>query len=208
MLHFKDRVDAGQQLAHKLLDYQHNAHVVVLGIARGGAVTAHTIAQILRVPFDIVVARKIGSRFNPEMGLGAISEDGSLVLDKHFMRLMSETTESLRPVIEKEMKELERRKKLYRNGRSLHDIHNKIVILVDDGVATGGTMKATLKMVRAQAQQVIVAVPVASSEFLNEMRHEGIQVVCLTLLDSLGGISPFYEHFPQITDDEVTQLLG
>lgn len=207
-MRFKDRNDAGQQLAHKLLEYANNPQVRVCGLARGGVVTAHTIAQVLQVPCDVIIVRKIGSLYNPELALGALSEDGSLMLDAHYMRLVGETAASLQPVIEQEMQELERRKKIYRGGKALPDMHNKIVILADDGVATGSTMKAALKTVIAQKpQQIIIAVPVASSEFLNDMRQEGIKVVCITLLDPVGAISPFYEHFPQVTDEQVVQLL-
>ena len=208
MIRFKDRSDAGEQLAHRLLEYANNPQVCVLGLARGGMVTAHAIAKILHVPCDVIVVRKIGSPYNPEMALGALSEDGSVILDAHFMRLMGETTASLQPILEKEKHELERRKNLYRDGRPLPDVRHKIVILADDGVATGATMKAALKTVRAQEpQKIIIAVPVASSEFLNDMRHEGIHVVCITLLDPMGAISPFYERFPQVTDNQVVQLL-
>lgn len=208
MIRFKDRRDAGQQLAHKLLEYANNAQVRVLGLARGGVVTAHEIAHMLHVPCTVIVVRKIGSPYYPELALGALSEDGAIILDAHTMNVMGETPVSLRSSIAHEMQELERRKKLYRGGQPLPDLHQKIVILADDGIATGATMKAALKTVRAlNPQQIIIAVPVVSSKFLNEMRHEGIHVVCVTLLDPLIAISQFYESFPQVTDDEVVKLL-
>jgi putative phosphoribosyl transferase len=208
MKQFRDRVDAAKQLAQKLVSYINNPDVIVLGLARGGVVTAHTLAQELHVPWDVVIVRKIASPRNPEFALGALSEDGSLDLNEHAMQLMGETRESLSDVIDSEEEELERRKQIYRKGKSPKNLRNKIVILTDDGVATGATMRAALKTIRVQQpKKIIIAVPVASAEFVGAMRNQVDDVVVLTMLDPFGAISLFYQEFPQISDEEVIKLL-
>ena len=205
---FKDRVDAGRQLAERLMKYKHHPDTIVLGLPRGGVVTAYEIARILSLPLDIIVPRKIGAPFNPELAVGAITEDGSLVLNDDIMTSLGLSVQDLQSIIEKEKQEAERRLKLYRAGRPDLNLKNKTVILVDDGIATGATMQAAIASAKARgARTIIVAVPVAPPTALDELRPQVDEIVTLLITDHFWGISAFYENFVQTEDNQVLDLM-
>lgn len=203
---FQDRVDAGRQLSKKLLSFKGDPNLIVLGLPRGGVVVAAEVAQALQAPLDIVVPRKIGHPENPELAIGAISEEGERVFQESFLALISE--EYLLSEIEKEKKEAQRRLKVYRGERPSLSLKQKTVILVDDGIATGATMHAGILSVRRKgAQKVIVAAPVVAPDTLRVLRGEADDVVFLDAPESFGAVGMFYLSFEQTSDDEVIEIL-
>jgi putative phosphoribosyl transferase len=205
---FKDRVDAAKLLAQQLLEYKDKPETIVLGLPRGGVVTAYEVAQILRLPLDIVVPRKIGAPQNQELAVAAIAEDGSLIINDQLMNYLGLQLDDLQNLIEKEKQESARRMKLYRAGRPPLELAGKTVILVDDGMATGATMRAALMSARSRgAKSIIVAVPVAPAEVLDEIRTEVDVLMCLSSPEQFFGVGGFYEHFPQVQDQEVIDLM-
>ena len=205
---FKNRIDAGRLLAQRLIEYKDNPEVIVLGLPRGGVVTAYEIAYALNVPLDIVVPRKIGAPQNQELAVAAIAEDGSLIINDELMNYLGLQLDDLQNLIEKEKQESARRMNLYRAGREPLELAGKIVILVDDGIATGATMRAALLSVRSRgAKSIVVAVPVASAQALEDIRSEVDDLVCLLMPEQFFGVGGFYEDFPQIKDQEVIDLM-
>jgi putative phosphoribosyl transferase len=205
---FKDRVEAGKLLAQQLLQYKDKPDAIVLGLPRGGVVTAYEVAHILGVPLDIVVPRKIGAPQNQELAVAAIAEDGSLIINDQLMNYLGLQLDDLQNLIEKEKNESARRMKLYRADRAPLDLADKIVILVDDGIATGATMKAALMSARSRgAKFIIVAVPVAPAEVLDDIRPEVDGLICLLTPEQFFGVGGFYTQFPQVEDQEVIELL-
>lgn len=208
MIHFKDRFDAGKKLAHKLSCYKNDDHTLVLALPRGGVVCAYEIASYLSLPLDSIVVRKIGAPFNQELALGAVTETGEVCLDKKLMNMLSVTETDLSPIINEEKDEMKRRLAIYRKGLPERVIKDKIIILVDDGIATGATMKAALQTVqRDSPQKIVVAVPVVSQKSLQEIRTIADEVVTLEEAVDFHGIGQFYESFEPISDAEVIRLL-
>lgn len=203
----KDRADAGVKLAERLKEFAGRDDVLLYALPRGGAVVAASIAKALKMPFDVLVTRKIGAPNNEEYAIGALSETGETVWneaerDAHDAKQIGE-------IIEKEKKESARRVKKYRQERPLPSFEGKTVVIVDDGVATGLTMQAAIKGARHQgAARVLVAVPHGAKESLAELRRFGAEVVALDEPDFYGAVGQFYESFPQIEDDEVLALLA
>jgi len=184
---FVDRADAGRQLAEKLQDY--NAQVgVVVALPRGGVVVGDVVAKALGWPMEVLVVRKIGAPSSPEYGVGAIAEGG--------VRIGKQD--------EKEEEELRRRVKMYKRGRGLPDLENKVVMIVDDGLATGMTMRAAIMAVnKLRPGKIIVAVPVASKETIEELG----EVVCVKEVEYFDGVGAYYENFEQVTDEEVVAIM-
>lgn len=206
---FKDRVEAGKLLAQRLLEYKDKSDTIVLGLPRGGIVTAYEVARILGLPLDIVVPRKIGAPQNQELAVAAIAEDGSLIINDELMNYLGLQLDDLQNLIEKEKQESARRMKLYRAGRAPLDLVDKTVILVDDGIATGATMKAALMSARSRgAKSIIIAVPVAPAEVLDDLRTEVDSLICLLTPEQFFGVGGFYQNFPQVHDQEVIELMG
>jgi len=206
---FKDRIDAGKQLAQRLLAYKDKPNVVVLGLTRGGVVPAFYVAQALNVPMDIIITRKIGAPGNSELAVGALAEDGTVVFNDQLMRSLGLTARALENSIEVEKNEAARRIELYRAGRNPLDLTGKTVILVDDGVATGATMRASIVSARLRgAKYIVVAVPVAPAESLDEIRHEADELICLNMPEAFWGVGGSYQSFPQVNDQEVIDLLA
>lgn len=206
---FKDRVDAGKLLAQQLLEYKDKPEVIVLGLPRGGVVTAFEIAKILDVPLDIVVPRKIGAPLNPELAVAAIAEDGSIIINDQLMNNLGLQLDDLQDLITTEKQEAARRMKLYRIGRPPLELAGKTVILVDDGIATGATMRAAISSVRSRgAKSIVVAVPVAPPDAIEEIRSEVEDLVCLFMTENFLGIGDFYDEFSQTKDQEVIDLMA
>jgi putative phosphoribosyl transferase len=207
MAFFVDRVDAGKHLALALKDFS-GENGVVLAIPRGGVVVGFEIAQVLSVPLDVIIPRKIGAPDNPELAIGAIAEDGTVILDDHLITYLGVTREYIKEELERQKHEIERRLKLYRQVASYSNLKQLDVIVVDDGIATGSTMKAALASVKNRgAASVTVAVPVGSPSTIDELEKMADRVVCLYTPEFFQARGEFYEDFSQTSDQEVIGLL-
>jgi putative phosphoribosyl transferase len=204
---FADRRDAGERLATSLEPLK-DEDVVVLGIPRGGVEVAAVVAETLGAPLDIVVPRKIGAPGNPELGLGAVAEDVE-VLDQHLIRVLGVSEEYLRAEIADQRDEIARRSSLYRSGRLPVDLAGKVAVVVDDGVATGGTAAAALRWARARgASRVILAVPVAPGEAVSRLKDEADEIRVLATPVPFFAVGQWYRSFPQVPDGRVIELLS
>lgn len=203
---FRDRTEAGEKLAEALAQYQGADNVVVVALPRGGVVPGRIIADALSAPLDIVVPRKIGFPGNPEYAIGAITEHGeSIFNEQERMRVDSAY---LKETQEKEQQEAKRRLRVYREGMGERSFKGKTVIVVDDGVATGLTMQAAIASLKAQgAQKVVVAVPIGAPDSMATLRQQADDVVVLDEPQLFMAIGQFYREFPQVSDEEVLQLL-
>lgn len=205
---FQDRQEAGRLLAKKLMHLAGQKNIVVLGLARGGVVVAYEVAKALALPLNVVVPRKIGAPGNPELALGSIMEDGEGVFNDSIIRMMGVSPSYLKQEIEKEKKRAHQRLTLYRQHAPMPDIKDHTVILVDDGIATGSTMLASIQAMRkGNAENVIVAVPVSSLDALLRMEEAADEVVCLYSPEDFFGVGQFYSRFSQTEDEEVVRLL-
>lgn len=206
---FKDRRDAGTKLALKLRSYKDSAHAIVLGLPRGGVVVAYEVAKQLNLPLDIIVACKISLPINPEMALGAITSDGETVFDNEIIQMLQVGQDYIDHEVEKEKKEALRRLACYRKNKKSLSLQGKIVILIDDGVATGATMKVAIKSVSAMgAKKIIIAIPVAPPEFIQEIKKKVDAVICLEEPEGFVAVGAYYENFAQVKDAEVIDLLN
>ncbi|HEY9888002.1 MAG TPA: phosphoribosyltransferase [Candidatus Obscuribacterales bacterium] len=206
---FYDRTAVGQQLAEQLKAYAQRRDVIVLGLPRGGVPVAYEIAQALQVPLDVCLVRKLGVPHQPELALGAIASGGVRVLNFELIATLGITSKTIDVVAAHELRELQRRDRAYRGDRPQPQIAGQTVILVDDGVATGATMRAAIAVLRSQQPAaVVVAVPVAPVETYAALRDEVDRVVCLSTPVPFYSISLWYDKFPQVTDAEVQTLLA
>lgn len=204
---FQDRVDAGLRLAEALKVHA-GAEVVVLGIPRGGVLVGEVVARTLAVPLDIVVPRKVGAPGNPELGLGAVAP-GVRVLDPWLIERLGVSEAYLEREIAIQQAETERRLQAYRGDRAPLDLSGKTAVVVDDGVATGGTAIAALRWARAQgAATVVLAVPVAPPQTMDRLRHEADVVVVLATPEPFFAVGEWYGSFDQTTDEEVLEALA
>lgn len=204
---FKDRRDAGRKLAQALLAHTVSKDAVVIALPRGGVVVAYEIAQKLSLPLDVLIVRKIGAPGNPEFGLGAIAEDESLILNMDIIQELGLSQKQVQEVQKKEIQELVRRLRMYRR-HPLIKVEGKIVILVDDGVATGVTVTAAIAALKKKkAGKIILAVPVAEASTISRLQKQADKVICLFMPDEMRAIGNFYKSFKQVTDSEVIQLL-
>jgi putative phosphoribosyl transferase len=206
---FADRRQAGRALALKLRLYAGRPDVIVLGIPRGGVPVAAEVARALRVPLDVFVVRKVGAPGQPELAVGAIASGGVEVWNPYAVATLGLTADGLSSLAAEEQPELERRERLYRGGRPLPDLHGKTVLLVDDGIATGSSMRAAIQAARRhQAWRIVVAAPVVAPASRRELEEEdGVAVVALAEPDSFYAVGQFYREFPQVSDEEVQTLL-
>lgn len=209
MSHFRDRRDAGERLARALSGFANQPDVIVLGLPRGGVPVAHEVAEALRAPLDVFVVRKLGMPWHEELAIGAIASGGVRILDRDAIRLGSVTEDQLRQVTAREQAELERRERLYRGSRPFPDLHGKTVILVDDGLATGSTMRAAVEALRQEGPaQVIVAVPVGAPDTCDALRELADDVVCAITPEPFHAVGLWYADFSETTDDEIHDLLA
>lgn len=209
MSHFRDRRDAGERLARALSGFANRPDVIVLGLPRGGVPVAHEVAEALRAPLDVFVVRKLGMPWHEELAIGAIASGGVRILDRDAIRLGSVTEDQLRQVTAREQAELERRERLYRGSRPFPDLHGKTVILVDDGLATGSTMRAAVEALRQEGPaQVIVAVPVGAPDTCDALRELADDVVCAITPEPFYAVGLWYADFSETTDDEIHDLLA
>jgi putative phosphoribosyl transferase len=206
---FKNRRDAGRRLAARLLEYK-SEHPVVLALPRGGVPVAYEVAMALNAPLDVVVVRKLGAPGQPELGIGAVvgGDRPQSVLNEEVLRLLDVPEDYLNREIALELQEVQKREERYRSGRSPERIEGRPAILVDDGIATGGSVRAALRAVRHSApKRLILAVPVAPPETVDSLQPEVDELVCLSMPVFFRAVGQFYEDFRQTTDEEVVQLL-
>ncbi len=205
---FRDRTEAGKQLAAKLAAYAHQPDVLVLGLPRGGVPVAYEVAMALGVPLDVLVVRKLGVPGEEELALGAIASGGVRVLNADVVRMLGIADVAIDAIAAREQRELARRERLYRGDRPWPELRGRTVILVDDGIATGATMRAAITAVRQQEPtRVVVAVPVAAASTCEELRAAGTDVVCVHTPRLFFAIGIWYDEFGQTTDSEIQTLL-
>jgi putative phosphoribosyl transferase len=206
-MRFRDREEAGRLLAEELRRYAREAPVI-LGLPRGGVAVGYEVARALDVPLDVIISRKLGVPWHPELGMGALAEGGALYLNQEVQAAAALSPEELRAVIAEETREVERRVQLYRGGRPLPALEGRTVILVDDGLATGGTARAAVRALRGfGARRIILAVPVAAAQTAEPLRKEVDELVCIQEPGNLWAIGNWYEDFHQMSDEEVLILL-
>jgi putative phosphoribosyl transferase len=206
---FRDRAEAGRLLAERLRGYSGRDDVVVLALPRGGVPVAYEVAKALGAPLHPFVVRKLGVPGYEELAMGAIASGGLLLLDEGLVTRLGIGREQLERAIAAESRELERRQAEYGDGRALPDLEGKTVILVDDGLATGSTMRAAVEAIRAQEPEaLVVAVPVAARQTCESLRPEVDELVCAYTPDPFHAVGLWYDDFTQTDDDEVRDLLA
>ncbi len=205
---FRNRADAGRQLAARLACYAYRPDVLVLALPRGGVPVAFEVAQALDAPLDIFLVRKLGVPGHEELAMGAIATGGVQVLNTEVVRGLGIPEDVLATVAAREEHELQRRERLYRGNRPAPEVAGRIVLLVDDGLATGSTMRAAVAALRRrQAGRIVVAVPVGSAETCAELGAEADEVVCAHMPEHFHAVGIWYADFTQTTDAEVRDLL-
>lgn len=206
---FKDRRDAGRQLAAKLKEYKRHPGVLVLGLPRGGVVIADEVAKELDTPFEILLVRKLGVPWQRELAMGAVGEGGVLVLNPEIIEALDLSAVEIEKAAEEEKKEILRRQLAYRGHHAPPVVAGREVIVIDDGLATGATMKAAVQTLKKRgAKKIIVAVPVGDSETCREMGKEADKVICLSTPHPLQSIGQWYYDFQQVSENEVVGLLA
>ncbi len=205
---FKDRKDAAQKLIPKLQEYKKNPQAIVLALPRGGIILAYEIAKEFKLPLDLIISQKIGAPFLKELAIGAIAEDGESFFDENIISSYEISEEYIEQETKEKIKEATRRVNLYRKNLPPLNLQDKIAILVDDGVATGATMLVTIKSVKARkAKKIVVAIPVIAPDSLRKIEKEVDQIIYLDAPLNFGAVGEFYEHFDQIDDNKVIELL-
>lgn len=205
---YRDRVHAGRQLAAALKEYAGDPDTIIIALPRGGVIVGAEVAKALHLTLDIVCPRKVGAPFNEEYAIGAITETGEGIISQDIVRELGVSQEYLKKTIEEETKKAKWRLDHYRKNRPPRNLKGKRVIIVDDGLATGSTMRAALKTLRAEeAKEIIMAVPVAPADTLEKLEKEADKTVCLSVPPTFYAVGQFYDFFDQTTDEEVIALL-
>jgi putative phosphoribosyl transferase len=208
LMMLKDRIDGGKKLSEWVLHYKGEPGLIVLGLPRGGVVVANEVAKVLDAPLDIIVPRKVGAPFSPELAVAAVTEDGTVLYNEDLMKELGISVDDIDDTVEQEKKEAMRRMDLYRGDRPPLDLKDKTVLLVDDGIATGYTMKAAIMSARLRgAKKVIVAVPVIPPDKLLTMQELADAVHYVLMPEIFYSVGEFYEEFRQVTDDQVIEIL-
>jgi len=207
---FSNRTEAGRKLAKALAFYKEQ-HPVILALPRGGAPVAAEIAAALETPLDLVLVRKIGVPFQPELAMGAVidGQEPLVVRNEQVIRMAEINESEFDAIRDRELEEIERRRKLYLGNRPHPELKGQTVIIVDDGIATGATIRVALRAIRMRKpRKLILAVPVAPTQSLDELRTEADEIVCLEDYEDFGAIGLYYSDFRQISDAEVIKLLA
>src|SRR5438067_3492348 len=205
---FPNRTEAGRLLAEKLVQYAGRDDVIVLGLPRGGVPVAYEVAKRLGAPLDVFIVRKLGVPGFEELAAGAIASGGVRVLNEDVIRAIPHAEEAIEAVTTRETAELARREQEYRDGRLAPELRDRVVILIDDGLATGATMRAAVKALRQSgAAKIVVAVPVGPPDTCREFEEEADEVVCASEPEFFQAVGQYYEDFSQTSDDEVRDLL-
>jgi predicted phosphoribosyltransferase len=208
MIRFRDRREAGRILAQELLQYANRPDVIILALPRGGVPVAYEVALALNAPLDVFIVRKLGLPGHEELAIGAIASGGVRVLNEDLIRALYIPAEVIELVAQRELQELERRERLYRGDRRPPDVHDRTVILIDDGLATGASMRAAVAALRAQnPNRLVVAVPTAAPETCDAFAAEVDEIVCATTPEPFLGVGRWYEDFSQTTDEGVRLFL-
>ena len=206
---FLDRVEGGRALAGLLWRYARRPDTVVLGLPRGGVPVAYEVARALAAPLDVFLVRKLGAPMHEELAMGAIASGGVRVINREVVEELSIRPEQIEVTAARETVELLRRERSYRDGRPAPEVRGRTVILVDDGLATGTTMRAAVAALRQQAPaRIVVAVPVAAAQSCEELAAEADEVVCARTPEPFYAVGLWYRHFAQTSDEEVRELLA
>ena len=206
---YRDRSDAGRVLATQLTAYANRRDVLVLALPRGGVPVAYEVAKALHAPLDVFIVRKLGVPGHEELAMGAIATGGVCVLNEDVVQMLHIPDRVIEAVIAKEQQELERREHLYRDDRPPPDVRDRTIILIDDGLATGATMRAAIKALRQQhPARLVVAVPVAAPPTCEELGAQVDEIICAKTPEPFYGVGYWYEDFSQTTDEEVHALLA
>jgi putative phosphoribosyl transferase len=206
---FADRLDAGRQLADSLVEYADDPDVIVLALPRGGVPIGYEIARRLRAPLDVYVVRKLGVPGHEELAMGAVASDATCVVDEELIESLGIERATLDEVVRREIGELRRREAAYRDGRPEPNVAGKVVIVVDDGLATGATMRAAATALRPRhPRAIIAAVPVAAPRTCAGLRGVVDRVVCAYMPEPFHAVGLYYQNFEQTSDDEVRRLLS
>jgi len=208
MFKFEDRIEAGKELAKSLHIYANKKNTLILALPRGGVPVAYEVAKALSLPLDVLIVRKLGAPGQEELAMGAISLNEVCYLNNELIDSLQVAPEELQRVIAKEKLELERRNQTYRSGRAAPDVTGKTVIIVDDGLATGATMRAAISALReANVSRIIVAVPVGPFDTCTKLRSYADEVICLFTPEYFFGVGQWYQNFNQTSDEEVQAIL-
>lgn len=206
---FTNRTEAGRALANRLQKYANRSDTIVLALPRGGVPVAFEVAQALRAPLDILVVRKLGVPGHPELAMGAIATGDIRIINNEVVKHLGISSSTLDRVAAAELRELKRRETLYRGQRPALNVSGRTVILVDDGLATGATMRAAAATLHKQnPERTIVAVPVGASITCNELKTDVDETICLEMPEPFYGVGQWYANFSQTTDEEIQQLLA
>lgn len=209
MFNIRNRQEAGVMLAEKLKHYAGEPKAIVVALPRGGVVVGYEIAERLRIPLEILVVRKLGVPWQPELAMGAIASGGEPVMNEHVVKACGVSAAEIQDRVAAEKKELERRETAYRGDRPAPDFHGKTTIVADDGIATGSTMKVAIEALRRQgAARVVAAVGVAPPDTMRMLSQKADEVVCVLTPEPFEAISLWFQEFGQTQDDEVRDLLA
>jgi putative phosphoribosyl transferase len=206
---FRDRSDAGRQLGERLVRMHIGGELIVLGLPRGGIPVACEVAAALGAPVDVLVVRKLGAPFNPELAVGSIASGGVIVYNRWLLAELGLDEEALAPILDRERRELTRRERVYRGDKPVPKLDGKTVIIVDDGAATGATMHAGVKAVRALGpRRIVVAVPTSSQEAADRLAAVADEVVALSTPEPYLAVGTWYQVFDQLSDEDVAAWLA
>ena len=205
---FTDRVDAGRRLADALKDYEGRDDIVVYGLPRGGVPVAAEVAMALGAPLDVLIVRKLGVPGQPELAMGAVASGGVRVLNDEILRQIHVSDEQIDRITEEQRREVREREERFRGDAEVPEVQGKTALVIDDGIATGSTMRASVEALRELGpEEIVVAVPVASYSACDDMEEVADAVVCLETPSPFHAVGAWYENFDQTTDAEVKQLL-
>lgn len=204
---YKDRQDGGRQLAEKLMKFK-DEKPIIIALPRGGVVTGYEVAKMLNAPLDVIITRKLGAPFQPELGIGAIAPNNVRILNTDAIRFIGISKDDMEEIIQRETKEMYRRIKLYRGDLPPLDLEGKTVIIVDDGLATGVTAGAAVLAINQMTpEKIILAVPVSPIDTANKFREEVDEFICLSEPPDFFAVGQYYYDFDQVSDEEVISLL-
>jgi predicted phosphoribosyltransferase len=208
-MRFRDRREAGRLLAQPLGAYANRGDVLVLALPRGGVPVAYEVARALQAPLDVLLVRKLGLPGHEELAIGAVATGGIRVLDPSLLQQFGISSEVLERIAERETRELQRRERAYRGELPPREVKDKTVIVVDDGLATGSSMRAAVRALRQRGPAaIVVAVPVAPPSTRESLREEADEVVCVRTPEPFAAVGQWYDDFSQTSDEEVSELLG
>lgn len=206
---FRDRIDAGIKLANALAQWKGHPNALVIGLPRGGVPVANEVAKALHLPLDVICPRKIGAPNNKEFAIGAITETGEGIFSKEIIHSLGISEKYIAEEVEAEKKEAQKRIELFRQGKPPREVEGKMILLIDDGLATGATMKAAIRSLRREgAESIVVAVPVSPSDTLRSIRQLADEVVCLSSPPFFQAVGQFYEDFSSTEDEEVVEIMA